>query len=341
MEIPGYSIDLEKIIKKIKKEKIKRVAIQVPEGLKTYASQIVEFLENKAKVTVIISADPCFGACDVANYEYKNLDVDLFIQIGHVPIPKIEKSDVATIFVNAKSDIDVSKAVQKSLQLLKEKGKKIGLVSTSQHIHILKKVGKILIENGFQPFIGEGDSRISLKGQILGCNFSSALSIAERINIFLYIGSGNFHPLGLLLSTKKPVIAIDPYTNEIREKELEDLKDLILRQRYGAIASSKNAKKFGILVSIKRGQQRFDLAYQIKKMLDSNNKKSLIIAMDNFSPVLLQGFGNLDCIISTACPRIAIDDYLQYKIPIITPVELEIVLGKRKWEDYKIDQILG
>ena len=46
MEIPGYSIDLEKIIKKIKKEKIKRVAIQVPEGLKTYASQIVEFLYN-------------------------------------------------------------------------------------------------------------------------------------------------------------------------------------------------------------------------------------------------------------------------------------------------------
>ena len=45
------------------------------------------------------------------------------------------------------------------------------------------------------------------------------------------------------------------------------------------------------------------------------NKKSLIIALDQFSPVSLQGFGDIDCFISTACPRIAIDDYLQYQIP--------------------------
>jgi len=84
-----------------------------------------------------------------------------------------------------------------------------------------------------------------------------------------------------------------------------------------------------------------DLAHNIKEMVDAFNKKSLIIAMDNFSPVSLQGFGDIDCFVSTACPRIAIDDYLQYKTPIITPVELEIVFGKRKWEDYRFDQILG
>jgi len=157
----------------------------------------------------------------------------------------------------------------------------------------------------------------------------------------LFIGSGTFHPVGLLLSSKKPVIAADPYTNIVKKQELNELKDIILRQRYGAIANSKNAKKFGILVGLKRGQQRMDLAHRVREMFDAFNKKSLIIAMDNFSPVSLQGFGDIDCFVSTACPRIAIDDYLQYKIPIITPIELEIVLGKRKWEDYRFDQILG
>jgi 2-(3-amino-3-carboxypropyl)histidine synthase len=76
-------------------------------------------------------------------------------------------------------------------------------------------------------------------------------------------------------------------------------------------------------------------------MLNSFNKKSLIIAMDHFSPVSVQSFNDIDCFVSTACPRIAIDDYLQYKIPILTPIELEIVLGKRKWEEYMFDQILG
>jgi 2-(3-amino-3-carboxypropyl)histidine synthase len=56
--------------------------------------------------------------------------------------------------------------------------------------------------------------------------------------------------------------------------------------------------------------------------------------------VSLQGFTEIDCYVSTACPRIAIDDYLQYKKPIITPVEVEIVLGKRAWEEYVFDEIL-
>jgi 2-(3-amino-3-carboxypropyl)histidine synthase len=191
------------------------------------------------------------------------------------------------------------------------------------------------------PILSEGDERISEKGQILGCNFTAGTTIAERVDCFLFIGSGNFHPVGLLLSSKKPVITANPYTNVIKKQELEDLKDTILRQRYGAIANSKNAKRFGILVGTKRGQQRIKLADEIKELLNSFNKKSLIITLDQFSPISLQGFSDIDCFVSTACPRIAIDDYLQYKIPILTPIELEIVLGKRKWEEYMFDQLLG
>ena len=46
-----------------------------------------------------------------------------------------------------------------------------------------------------------------------------------------------------------------------------------------------------------------------------------------------------DAYVSTACPRIAIDDYSRYRKPMITPSELEIVLGIREWEDYEMDYI--
>ena len=219
------------------------------------------------------------------------------------------------------------------------KGKKIGLVSTAQHIHMLENAGEILVKNGFEPIVGNGDDRIDSKGQILGCNFSAAASIADEVDSFLFIGSGNFHPLGLLLSTKKPVIACDPYTNEVKMEELYDLKDIVLRQRYGAIARSKDAKTFGILVGTKRGQQRIDLAYEIQEKLDSKQKKSYIFTMNHFSPPILEGFRDIDCFVSTSCPRIAIDDYMQYEIPILTPVELDILLGLKKWEDYRFDEI--
>ena len=64
------------------------------------------------------------------------------------------------------------------------------------------------------------------------------------------------------------------------------------------------------------------------------------MAVNHFSASTLETFRKIDCFVSTACPRIAIDDYMQYEIPIITPVELDVVLGLKKWEDYSFDEIL-
>jgi 2-(3-amino-3-carboxypropyl)histidine synthase len=239
--------------------------------------------------------------------------------------------------VNVQSTLDVSTVVEKAIPSLV--GKKIGLVTTAQHLHTLGKVEAILRKHNLEIFIAEGDERILTKGQILGCNFSAGTKIAENVDCFLFIGNGTFHPVGLLMSARKPVIAADPYTNAVRKQEIEDMKNNMLRQRYGAIIACRSARRFGILIGVKRGQQRLTLAYALQQMLDSAGKHSLLITLDEFSPISLQGF-DLDCYVSTACPRIAIDDYLQYKKPIITPVELEIALGKREWETYVFDEIL-
>ena len=339
MKIANYDIDLEEAVKLINEKNYKKVVLQIPEGLKIYFDKFVEFLEVKTRATILISADPCFGACDLINFESNNLDFDLVIQIGHESINCSKKTGVKTFFVNAKSDLDVSKVVDKVLPYIKDK--KIGLVSTSQHAHKLEDIKKILEDKNLKVFIVKGDSRIKLNGQILGCNFSSASFIKKDVDLFLFIGSGTFHPLGLMLSTKKKVIACDPYTNEVKDKELEDLKDMILKQRYGAIARSKNANLFGIIIGTKYGQQRIELAYKIKEKLHSKGKKSYIFTIDNISASVIQGFLKIDCFVSTACPRIAIDDYLQFKVPIITPVELDISLGFKKWDDYCFDEISG
>jgi 2-(3-amino-3-carboxypropyl)histidine synthase len=337
MEISGYLIDIENAAKTIKQQAYKTIAVQAPEGLKHSIFPLIEFLKKETSATVLVSADPCFGACDVVNYELKNMDVDCVVHLGHTAISDVENFWIPTIFVNAQSTLDVSKVVEKAIPSLV--GKKIGLVTTAQHIHTLETVELILQRHNLEPFIAEGDERISTKGQILGCNFSVGSKIAENVDCFLFIGSGTFHPVGLLMSTRKPVIAADPYTNAVKKQEIEDMKNNILRQRYGAIVACRSARRFGILIGVKRGQQRIKLAREIQQMLDSAGRLSLLITMDEFSTVSLQGF-DIDCYVSTACPRIAIDDYLQYNKPMITPVELEIVLGRREWETYVFDEIL-
>ena len=77
-----YDLELTRIIKTIKKEKAKRVLLQLPDGLKPYATIIVDYLESKIKNSeFFIWLGSCFGACDIPQVNEK--DFDLIIQFGH------------------------------------------------------------------------------------------------------------------------------------------------------------------------------------------------------------------------------------------------------------------
>jgi 2-(3-amino-3-carboxypropyl)histidine synthase len=73
-----YNLELEKAVKEIKTKKAKRVLIQLPEGLKPRAQEIVDFLQEKTKAKCIIWLGTCYGACDIPK-----ADFDLLIQWGH------------------------------------------------------------------------------------------------------------------------------------------------------------------------------------------------------------------------------------------------------------------
>jgi len=77
-----YDLELDKVIKTIKKEKSKRVLLQFPEGMKPYSIAICDEIEDKTKIECLIWMDSCFGACDLP-LDVEKLDVDLIIQFGH------------------------------------------------------------------------------------------------------------------------------------------------------------------------------------------------------------------------------------------------------------------
>lgn len=321
-------MDLERVISKINSRNAKIVGLQFPEGLKTQATQIARIIENNTDVTTVISADPCFGACDVSKMSG---NLDLIIHYGHTPLPL--KYDVPVYFVEAFSNIDVKPILKIALDKLKEYNK-IALVTTTQHLHLLNEIKDFLEDNGKEVVVGS--SKNTRKGQVLGCNFSSIKNLDAEV--YLFVGSGNFHPLGVHLFTHEEVIAIDPYNNEV--KTMDEFADKILRIRFARITKAKTAKKWGIIVSSKEGQYRMKLAMDIKKQLEDEKMEAFILILDNVNPDALLPYMDLEAFVITACPRIAIDDSQMYKKPLITPQELEIVLNKRKWENYQLDEIL-
>ncbi len=323
-------MDLDKVIRKINSKNVKNVGLQFPEGLKMQAVDIAHSIEEECDVNVIISGDPCFGACDVSDYKMKD-SVDLIIHFGHTPLPI--RYEIPTLFIEAFANVDVKKDLKKCLESLKEYNR-VALVTTTQHLHLLNEMKDFLEDNGKEVVLGS--SKSTRKGQVLGCNFSSIKNLDA--DVYLFIGSGNFHPLGIYLFTKSPVYALDPYNNELRE--MTEYADRILRIRFARITKAREAKKWGIVVSSKEGQYRLELAKEIKKLLKDSGMEGYIIMLDNVNPDVLLPYFDLDAFIVTACPRIAIDDSQMYKKPLITPQELEIVLDKRQWEDYQLDEIL-
>lgn len=323
-------MDLDKVIRKINSKDAQTVGLQFPEGLKIQAVKIARQIEEETEATVIISGDPCFGACDVSDYKMKG-SVDLIVHYGHTPLPL--KYEVPTIFIEAFSDIDIKKDLEKCLEELKAYSR-IGLVTTTQHLHLLNETKDFLEDNGKEVILGSSPS--TRKGQVLGCNFSSIKEL--DVDVILFIGNGNFHPLGIKLFSNTPVLALDPYNSEIRS--MDEYADRILRIRFARITKARSAKKWGVIVSSKEGQYRMALAKQLKKTLEDNGMEAYIILADNINPDILLPYLELEAFVVSACPRIAIDDSQMYKKPLLTPQELEIVLNKREWENYQLDEIL-
>jgi 2-(3-amino-3-carboxypropyl)histidine synthase len=306
------------------------VALQFPEGLKVHALEVAEELERMSGCRCVVLGDPCYGACDFASH-YAQF-ADLLVHFGHSEMPCLE-SDPNVLFVEVYLDNEVIDLLPQLLPLLRQR---IGLVTTVQHINQLEPVKVWLEEHGKEVRIGTGDRRVKHPGQVLGCNVSAAQNIASMVDQYLYLGSGDFHPLAVSLDTGKPVLVLDPAMREVRD--MDALRDRILRQRHGAIARALDAQRFGIIVSSKIGQRRPALAKEILALLGRRGKSGCIIMLDNVSPDQLLAF-DVDAFVSTACPRLAIDDYLRYRKPMLTPVELEVVLGLRDWEGYTFDSI--
>ncbi|AFK22601.1 diphthamide biosynthesis enzyme Dph2 [Pyrococcus sp. ST04] len=318
------------ILKTLNSINAKRVLIQSPEGLRKEAEELAEFLEENG-IEVILYGEINYGACDPADHEAKVLGCDALIHLGHSYMKL--SLEVPTIFVPAFAKVNVVEALEKNIEEIKKLGKKIIVTTTAQHIHQIDKAVAFLKENGFEPVIGKGDSRVSWPGQVLGCNFSAAKVEGDGI---LFIGSGTFHPLGLALATRKKVLAVNPYSGDYIW--VDEIADRFIRKRWAQIAKAIEAEYFGVIVSIKKGQLRIAEAKRVARLLREHGKKVKILAMNEINYTKLEGFG-FDAYVVVACPRVPIDDYESWRKPVLTPKEVELLLGLK--EEYEFDEILG
>lgn len=166
--------------------------------------------------------------------------------------------------------------------------------------------------------------RTHKEGQILGCDAyhdSFEKDIIEEADLIIYVGDGLFHPKALLLSqmynrTIKEVFIWDPVSEKMRIISKGDIVKQIKKLRAN-IKRYIMAKKIGIIVTIKPGQQYLELAKKLKQSLEKEGKKAYIF-IDNTIPIQqLESYPFIESWVNTACPRIGLDDITTISQPLI------------------------
>ncbi len=327
-----YDFEVERIADIIRTKRYSRVSLQFPEGLRDYAAEVASQIEALTGAEVLISANPCYGACDLADESAAELGAEALFHFGHAQL--LAKTRIPVHYVEVRLPHDPLPLLEEHLDRL---CRRVGLITTVQHVHILEKVKNFLEARGFEVQVGEARGRARYPGQVLGCSFACAKSIASEVDCFAYIGSGDFHPLGVALATAKPVVVFDILHGQVRN--MEEKKERFLRQRFAAIAKTREAKRFGVIMGEKRGQRRPVLARRIRQMLRNLGREAYLIHLTEITPENLIHFRHLDAFVNTACPRVTIEDAPRFPKPMLTPQELEIALGLRSWEAYEMDEM--
>jgi len=313
-----YKFEEEKLINQIKEKNPKRILLQLPEGLKKEASRLTKFIGENTNAEVIISGEPCWGACDIALDEARNLKADLIILYGHAPFMKI---NFPILYIEARYEASIEDLIKKSLKEIKD-FQKIAIVCSVQHMHQIPIAEKILRENNKEVFISPKKGFAFYNGQVLGCEYNGLKSIKDKFDAILVIGN-NFHALGAALAIPKPVILIDPFNKEVYNMEKKRLQ--IVRQRIIAINKVKDSRKIGIIIDNKPGQH-FGSAYYIKNKLEKDDKEVVLISMNEVTDDKLVNLYDIQAFIETACPRISIEDHARFSKPVINYREALVVI---------------
>ncbi|WP_338728358.1 diphthamide biosynthesis enzyme Dph2 [Haladaptatus sp. DJG-WS-42] len=319
-----WDYELDRIIDAVEDRDAKKVGLQFPEGLKRRGPAVADDLRTLLPddVTVMISGQPCYGACDLDTFLMRRTDV--FVHFGHSPMKESDK----IIYVPLFSNVEVTPIMEEALAELD--GDEVGLVTTAQHMNRFDEMRDFLEAEGFTVHTRRGDDRLTHEGQVLGCNYASADIDADHV---LYVGGGKFHPLGLAMEhPDKKVVIADPVNMVVTIADT----DKFLKQRYASVHKAMDAETWGVIFCTKIGQGRWEIAQEILE----TNENAYLITMDEVTPDRLLNFG-FDAYVNTGCPRITTDDGPRFKKPMLTPGEYEIAIGEKPLDELEFDTFHG
>jgi 2-(3-amino-3-carboxypropyl)histidine synthase len=227
--------------------------------------------------------------------------------------------EIEFIEIKYKEEISLSEELKKELK----KYKSVGVYTTIQFLDKISLIKKQISEIGLR-IINSKPKRTSRENQILGCDvYPGNLNLKEYPGVFLYIGTGEFHPRVLLLSQEKdkktPIIKYNPLSKKYSILNEKDIEKFIQKQRAG-FSRFLMSENIGVLITTKVGQSHFNYIGELEKKY--KDKNFYYFVCDNIDFNEFENFSYIQSWVNTACPRIGLEDLEKTKKPIVNISEL-------------------
>jgi len=310
-------IDEERIFKEIESKKPVSVSLNGPDGILPQVQDTAMNITKRFGIPAYVLADTTWGTCDLNSNGSKVLGAEIQFNIGHtINTESFEKN---LVLINAYDDVEFDSVAKKCVDILK--GKKISLVTDSQHLHQMDKVNEILTSGGIEVKIGKGKGQLN-DGQVFGCEFYPATELKDKVDAYVFLGQSNFHAAGIALSTNMPTYVLDPYFNEVRE--VTEFAQKLKKKATLAIYKAVDAQSFGIIIGLKEGQLSKVFALKFKKELEKEGKTVQLFALTDITNERLKNLKGIDAFIQVACPRISTDN--QFDKPVLSTPQANALL---------------
>ncbi|MEM3799646.1 MAG: diphthamide synthesis protein, partial [Thermoprotei archaeon] len=300
-----YDFEVDRVIDWIKQNGFKRVLLQSAPGLIHYMPAISAYIKRAINVDAVVDGRGRFGACDV--YTVLN-GFDAVVHFGHTGFVK---TNYPILYIPAFSKIDVSRLFPRILDALSHM-EKIGLEASIQHVKVLPELYEYLIKNGKKPFMGQPGKRCLYQGQVVGCDYLSAIRVDSTVESHVIIAGGEFHAVGLALSVFKPVLHVDPYYGSVEWVSRQKI-DRINRFRGFAALTLQSSNKIALVDINLPGQHTQLLLEKLRYFLKRVKPSSEIdcFTVELLTDQFLLGLKELgyEVVVTAGCTRFATDDF--------------------------------
>lgn len=189
------------------------------------------------------------------------------------------------LFIPAKINSEINLKKIESLKLPKN----IAIAYSIQYQKTAEEIKKILSKkHEITSFI-----------QVLGC---SKPNFSKQTKAILLISSGNFHGVSLAFESSLPVYILE--SDKLRKISYEEISSL-KKKKTASYVRFLNAKRIGILISTKPGQENLKKAISLKNKL--KNKDSYLFMSNEINQKEFENFQEIKSWVNTACPRLDFD----------------------------------